>query len=155
MKKLLGLCKRFGPAIEGALFFGVFAPPLGSIPLSLAVGIAHLFGKRNNHLLDFPITVFSTAMLSYIFGLVPALVVGAIAGSLRQSSISRSRFLTIIGIFGGIASLGYAVYIGSIGLGRESHMVLLAVFLIPGIFGGAITAAWFSPRSRGQASLQP
>ena len=144
MKNLSGLCERFGRAIEGALFFGVFAPPLGSIPFSLALGIAHLFGTESNHLVYFLMTVFSTALLSYIFGLVPALVVGAIAGSLHHSFISRARFLAIIGIFGGIASLGFAVYIVSIGLGRERLMVLLKVFLIPGIFGGGITAAWFS-----------
>ena len=143
MKNLLGLRGRFGRAIEGVLFFGVFAPPLGSIPFSLTLGITHLFGKESDHLLYFLITVFSTAMLSYMFGLVPALVVGAIAGSLHHSFTSRARFLAIIAIFGGIASLGFAVYIGPIGLDSEGLMVLLTVFLIPGIFGGAITAAWF------------
>jgi hypothetical protein len=154
MKNLFDLPQRLGSTIEGALFFGIFAPPIGSIPVSLALSINHLYGYRgeDNHLLYSVMSFFGLALLSYVFGGIPAMLVGAIAGFSRHWPSPKVR-LAAIAILGGVFSLGFAFSLGATDLETRSDIKLIfGFFVIPGIFGGAVTAIRFSCQKRKPAS---
>lgn len=144
MKSFFKLRRRLGNTIEGAVFFGIFAPPTGSIPVSAALSIYHLYAYRgdDNHAVYTIITFVGLALLSYVFGAIPALLVGAIAGFSRHRQGKKAR-ATAAAILGGILSVGFAVSLGLPQVDQVGILMICGFFLIPGIFGAAVIAVQF------------
>lgn len=151
--------------IKGMLYFGALAPPIGSLVFSVPMGIVAMSkNPASDTLLVSLLGLVGFAFWSYLFGLIPAIVTGAIAGIVRQRLKSWPYFF-VIGMIGLVAAwLSWYVlwqseqripnpadlgFLSHLGFGAATYGPALVLLLLglPGFMGGAITAWIFGKRS--------
>lgn len=131
--------------LKGALFFGVVAPPIGSIPFGCATVVAAIISGSGADLVFAVPGALAFALFSYLFGAVPALVTGLAAGVFLH--LSRSiPYCMAIGSVGGALTLAFGAAIVPLTHNWSSASDIRTLFLMygfPGIFSGIVTAALF------------
>lgn len=139
---------RISNIFKGALYFGVLAPPIGSIAFTLGLAVALLFSGHFVEIVYLVPGAFSFALFSYIFGGVPALATGAIAGWFRHSLNSKGKHIAI-GILGGVLCFAFGAVTYLHTFEWPDIRTLFLLFVAPGIVGGAFTAVMFGKRCNG------
>lgn len=120
---------------KGALFFGFIGPPMGGLPFVIAAAVEDYSNPENFIMYFMFINIFS-----YMFGGIPALATGVIAGAFRKK-LSQFSYCCFIGICGWFFtmianmlmirdSLSSAMIIGILGL--VPGMLCAYFFHLPG-----------------------
>lgn len=120
---------------KGVLFFGFIGPPMGGLPFVIAA-VVEDYAHPENFILYF----LFVSIFSYLFGGIPALATGVIAGTFRKK-LPRFSYSCLVGICGWFctmiaskllvgASLSSAMLIGILGL--ISSIFCAYFFHLPG-----------------------
>lgn len=136
-------------AFKGALFFGVIAPPIGSIPFGCAAVAAAIWSGSGTNLVFAVPGALAFALFSYLFGAAPALATGVAAGLFRHSARSIP-YCIAIGSVAGALTLAFGAATIPLTPNWSSVSDIRALFLMygfPGIFSGIVTAALFRRHS--------
>lgn len=131
---------RVFECLKGSAFFGVLGPPLGGLLLYTCGAVWNLLaGNYVGGNLLYAAALF--ILPSYIFGLAPAVVVGAIAGVIRES-LSSVWSIVVFGVFSGSVCLAFWYRPASPGGFNELGSALQHLGL-PATAAGALLAALF------------
>lgn len=154
-KNWLGIVNRYwmgmSNILKGVLYFGVLAPPIGSVAFTFGMAVTLVFSGHSAEIIYLVPGAFSFALFSYIFGGVPALATGAIAGWFRHSLNSKGNYIAV-GILAGVLCFAFGAMTRLHTFEWPEIRTLLLLFVAPGIFGGALTAALFGARRKGRVS---
>jgi hypothetical protein len=132
-------------AFKGALFFGLIAPPIGSIPFGSAAIVAAIVSGSSNDLVFAVPGALALALFSYLFGAVPALATGLAAGFFRHSARS-TPYCIAIGSVAGALTLAFGAATLPLTPNESGVSEIRTLFLMygfPGIFSGIVTAVLF------------
>lgn len=136
--------------LKGALYFGAIAPPIGSIAFTTGMALTFIVSGNFAEIIYLLPAAVSFALFSYVFGGVPALFTGAIAGWFRDSQKLKRRYITLGGL-AGVLSFCFGAAIHLRAFNWDEIQALLLLFFVPGIFGGTVTAALFWSRNQNDA----
>lgn len=125
------------------LFFVVLAPPIGAVAFTFILGLASLPTEPWVEILGLVPATFGFALFSYIFGALPALVTGAVAGTFRPSLNTRVAYVAM-GLFACLLSLvfGFAMTYHPTSDWTEVQNLFL-LFGGPALFSGTVTSFLF------------
>lgn len=130
--------------LKGSLFFGAFAPPLGGMMLMLNMAI--LDPEPLHPLSELIEATLLSSLFAYLFGGIPALLTGAIAGIFRRF---LGQWLTClaIGCVGAVSSL---LFVGTF-LQFKSYSYLTDIkfsvmLAIPALLSGMVLSVLFRVR---------
>ena len=119
-------------AFVHAVVFALVGPPAGSV--------AVLVPMLADDGADAALAALLIAGMSYLFGLVPALVAGAIAGCLTR--LRPLAYLPLCAAIGGLAALGFAALIH---FNSDDPGNPLRYMALPGALGGLVAGACTLP----------
>ena len=130
---------RLAVLVRSLLFFGLLGPPIGGV---VATFIASGFGG----ITSLPIVM----VLSYIFGLVPALLVGAVAAG-SGSRITSWASVLLLTTCGAVFSVLFLMLTGDETAPLDSNM--LKMIAAPGAVSACVLAS--AARLRPNNSFKP
>ena len=126
-----------------AVLFGVVGPPVGSlaisVPMLLEEGASVPLAEHGGSAV---LIVAAIGALSYVFGLLPALLTGACAGFAHR--LPALAFVPLCAALGAALSLGFALLIDFGGEAGHS----LQYMAVPGALGAGVAALVALPIGR-------
>jgi len=145
--------------VKGVAYFGLLGPPCGALSWTLLT-----FFAENPLATVASIGLLSTAQItastliflslwSYLFGLIPAVLTGAVAGLLRQH-LHRYRYCLLVGMVGGISSGIFPLMAVAHSNHRTDGYIYAAMMIGAGLFSGSVVARIFGIRARSSIPLQ-
>lgn len=131
--------------IMGMLFYALCAPPLGGIIVGLALIISDPVGEVG--LVDVIQVMLTFGLFSYIFGIIPALLTGALADAMlcRFTPLAASLAL---GLLGALLSIALQ-YNNSSNLSNGDFWLM---FGAPAFFSGILISLLFNRSFRVQSN---
>jgi hypothetical protein len=131
--------------IKGGLFFGLFGPPIGSVPLA-CIAINAIFHSSSRDSISVPSVILAFVLYSYLVGGIPAFVTGVIAGAVPDSH-EWKRYCLAIGLVASVLVLLFgsaALFLLGV-LKDVSYVRAFAFYAGPGFLSGTVMAALFRP----------
>jgi hypothetical protein len=140
---------------KGALYFGVLGPPIGALAFTAMLWLMSLYGEPDQSWNELGTGVAAVAavfvLFSWMFGAVPAVVLGLVAGGFRPR-LARWSFCLLIGLLGGLLSIGWGQLM--LGVGGEHLGSDPWAFGVPGAVSGLVVARVFGLRAARRARAQ-
>jgi hypothetical protein len=118
-----------------AVVFGVVGPPVGSLAISIPLATADSAWVV--------VGVAAFALLSYLFGLVPAVATGTCAGFAHR--LPALAFVPLCAALGAAFSLGFALLID---FGGDPGQHSVQYMAVPGALGAGVAALIAVPIGR-------
>jgi hypothetical protein len=130
-----------------AFVFGVIGPPVGSLAISVPMVVEDGAASSGNPVMPLGLAL-GFAVLSYLFGLVPAVAAGAVMGFAVR--LRPWLFLALAGVVGAIAAFAFASAIdfGGTSPGGSHPVPSIAYMAVPGALGGLVAGACMLPLAR-------
>lgn len=148
--------RAFGKSI---LYFGVRGPPLGWVLFYLELTFIESAASQWSleSLLSIPsgllVMSFVAVPFSYVFGLIPALAVGALSPFVRRQIRSGGMYLAAMTAVGCIVSITWA----ALALGQDvrifTQVVAWSFYILPGA-GASLICALLHERSFSKVAVQ-
>lgn len=133
--------------LKGALWFGTLGPPIGALPLWVAMYVTKLAVGIGNDVPPSPFidTFFALVFFSYLFGLIPAILSGLIVGPFCQFAHSWPRYICI-GLLSSLVSFVWGVIYYLPKMGEATVSFLATFYLAPAFVAGTIVARLWAHR---------
>lgn len=133
--------------VAGGILFAFFAPAIGGIAVTLAISVIALEPK-NLMMMVFGLPWF------YIFGGVPALLCGIVAGALRPDRPTWRSYVKVA-IVGSLFGIGFLLSFS--GANREWRDALFPLIVggVPGMISAFLCSVWFYGKPGSQRAVAP
>lgn len=123
--------------IRGMFFFALCAPPLGGVFLGIA--LIFIAPVAEAGLVDVIQVALTFGLFAYLFGVIPALLTGAVAAAILRRFTPLSASLGL-GLLGSVLSIGFQ-YNNSSNLSDGQFWLM---FGAPAFFSGILVSLFFN-----------